>query len=59
MSYDPKRIEPRWQRYWEENATFKADVDPSRSKFYVLDIFPIPRAMACTSVTQKVTPLPT
>jgi leucyl-tRNA synthetase len=42
MSYDPKRIEPRWQRYWEENATFKADVDLSRPKFYVLDMFPYP-----------------
>jgi leucyl-tRNA synthetase len=42
MSYDPKRIEPRWQRCWEENATFKADVDFARPKFYVLDMFPYP-----------------
>src|SRR3977135_3569563 len=42
MSYDPKRIEPRWQRYWEENATFKADVDLARPKLYVLDMFPYP-----------------
>jgi leucyl-tRNA synthetase len=42
MSYDPKRLEPRWQRYWEENATFKADVDLTRPKFYVLDMFPYP-----------------
>ena len=42
MPYDPKRIEPRWQRYWEEQATFKADVDLARPKFYVLDMFPYP-----------------
>ena len=42
MSYDPKRIEPKWQRYWEENQTFRADVDWSRPKFYVLDMFPYP-----------------
>jgi leucyl-tRNA synthetase len=42
MAYDPKRIEPKWQRYWEDNATFKADVDLTKPKFYVLDMFPYP-----------------
>ena len=42
MPYDPKRIEPRWQRYWIENQTFKATLDPDRPKFYVLDMFPYP-----------------
>ena len=42
MPYDPKAIEPRWQRYWIENETFKATLDPSRPKFYVLDMFPYP-----------------
>ena len=42
MPYDPKRIEPKWQRYWEENATFEAEVDLARPKFYVLDMFPYP-----------------
>ncbi len=41
--YDFKRIETRWQQYWEQNATFKAE-DPScgKDKMYVLDMFPYP-----------------
>jgi leucyl-tRNA synthetase len=42
MAYDPKRIEPKWQRYWQENATFRTNEDRSRPKFYVLDMFPYP-----------------
>ncbi|WP_395449987.1 leucine--tRNA ligase [Aminobacter sp. UC22_36] len=42
MAYDPKRIEPQWQRYWQKNATFRTDDDRSRPKFYVLDMFPYP-----------------
>ncbi|TIL84903.1 MAG: leucine--tRNA ligase [Mesorhizobium sp.] len=42
MSYDPKRIEPKWQRYWDENETFRAEVDLAKPKFYVLDMFPYP-----------------
>lgn len=38
MPYDPKTIEPRWQRYWEENQTFKTEDDTSRPKYYVLDM---------------------
>jgi len=38
-------IEKKWQRFWEENRTFKAkDCDPSRPKYYVLDMFPYPSA---------------
>ena len=41
--YDPKTIEPKWQKYWEEHQTFKTDVwDFSRPKFYALDMFPYP-----------------
>jgi leucyl-tRNA synthetase len=40
--YDPAAIEPKWQRYWEENATFRAERHPGREKFYVLDMFPYP-----------------
>lgn len=41
--YDPKAIEPKWQRYWEEHQTFRTDVwDFSRPKFYALDMFPYP-----------------
>jgi leucyl-tRNA synthetase len=42
MPYDPKHIEPKWQRFWEANATFKAELDSSKEKFYVLDMFPYP-----------------
>jgi leucyl-tRNA synthetase len=42
MSYDPKRIESKWQRYWEENATFSTREDRSKPKYYVLGMFPYP-----------------
>ena len=42
MPYDHKTIEPKWQDWWARNKTFKADLDPSRPKFYVLDMFPYP-----------------
>lgn len=42
-SYNPKVIEKKWQKYWEENQTFKTDVwDFSKPKYYVLDMFPYP-----------------
>jgi leucyl-tRNA synthetase len=40
--YDPAAIEPRWQRYWEENRVFEARRRPGRQKLYVLDMFPYP-----------------
>ncbi|MBS1105002.1 MAG: leucyl-tRNA synthetase [Deltaproteobacteria bacterium] len=42
MPYDPKRIEPRWQATWREHATFRAEIDPRKPKYYVLDMFPYP-----------------
>ncbi|KAL6562287.1 hypothetical protein OROGR_003294 [Orobanche gracilis] len=38
-------IEPKWRRYWEENKTFRTpdEIDTSKPKFYVLDMFPYPR----------------
>ncbi len=42
-TYNPKVIEPKWQKYWEEHDTFKTDVwDFSKPKFYALDMFPYP-----------------
>ena len=35
-------VEPRWQRYWVENKTFRAVEDPARPKFYCIDMFPYP-----------------
>ena len=43
MSYDHKKIEKKWQKYWADNKTFYTDVyDFSKPKFYALDMFPYP-----------------
>ncbi len=42
MAYDHKQIEPRWQTYWAEQQTFKAERRPGHPKYYVLDMFPYP-----------------
>jgi leucyl-tRNA synthetase len=42
MEYNFREIEPRWQAFWKSNQTFKVSVDPSKPKFYVLDMFPYP-----------------
>jgi len=42
MDYQFKQIEKNWQKFWAENATFKAEVDESKPKYYVLDMFPYP-----------------
>jgi leucyl-tRNA synthetase len=41
--YDPRRIEPKWQQYWDENRTFATpEAAPGRQKLYILDMFPYP-----------------
>lgn len=40
--YNVNEIEKKWQKYWEENDSYKAEIDPSRPKFYALDMFPYP-----------------
>jgi leucyl-tRNA synthetase len=42
MAYDPKVIEARWQAWWRENPIFRSEIDPSKPKFYGLDMFPYP-----------------
>ena len=42
MEYKFQEIEKKWQQYWNDNATYKVDIDESRPKFYVLDMFPYP-----------------
>ena len=42
MDYNFAAIEKKWQAYWAEHHTFEAKVDPSRPKYYVLDMFPYP-----------------
>ena len=40
--YEFSDIEAKWQKYWENNRTFKADDFSSKPKFYCLDMFPYP-----------------
>jgi leucyl-tRNA synthetase len=40
--YNPATIEPKWQKYWEENQTFRTPRLPNEKKIYVLDMFPYP-----------------
>ncbi len=42
MEYDFRRVETDWQRRWREEGTYRVTEDPSRPKFYVLDMFPYP-----------------
>ena len=40
--YNHRETEPKWQRFWTENQCFEAKEDPSRPKYYVLEMFPYP-----------------
>lgn len=40
--YAPHDIEAKWQQYWEENKTFKVEIDKNKPKSYVLEMFPYP-----------------
>jgi leucyl-tRNA synthetase len=42
MNYNFNEIEAKWQRYWAENETFKAEDHSAKPKYYVLDMFPYP-----------------
>ena len=42
MEYDFRAIEPKWQEKWQKEGTYRVSVDPTRPKFYVLDMFPYP-----------------
>ena len=42
MFYDHQSIEKKWQKYWEENQTYKTSDQTDKPKFYVLDMFPYP-----------------
>ncbi|HQB28103.1 MAG TPA: leucine--tRNA ligase [Paludibacter sp.] len=42
MEYIFKEIEAKWQRYWQENKTYKTEINLDKPKFYVLDMFPYP-----------------
>ena len=40
--YNPKKIERKWQKVWEDNNSFVSEPDKKRKKFYVLEMFPYP-----------------
>ena len=42
MFYDHQQIEKKWQKYWEDNQTYKTSNSTDKLKFYVLDMFPYP-----------------
>ena len=42
MEYNPRNIEEKWNKYWEENQTYKVENGGEKPKFYVLDMFPYP-----------------
>jgi len=42
MEYNFSEIEKKWQEYWKENKTYQVTEDTTKSKFYVLDMFPYP-----------------
>jgi leucyl-tRNA synthetase len=42
MPYEPRAIETKWQQYWVQKQTFRAEIDPARPKIYILDMFPYP-----------------
>ena len=42
MDYNFTEIEKKWQQYWRDNKIYKVDIDHSKPKFYVLDMFPYP-----------------
>jgi leucyl-tRNA synthetase len=42
MEYNFKELEAKWQKEWQKQQTYQVEVDPSKPKFYVLDMFPYP-----------------
>lgn len=42
MKYNPNEIEAKWQKFWSEDQTFKAENNSSKPKYFVLDMFPYP-----------------
>lgn len=42
MAFEHKIVEKKWQHFWQENKTFKSEIDQSKEKYYALDMFPYP-----------------
>ena len=41
-AYNPAKIEPKWQRTWDDSKVFNSKVDLKKPKYYVLEMFPYP-----------------
>jgi len=42
MEYNHREIEQKWRKYWADNKTYKCEIDYTKPKYYVLDMFPYP-----------------
>ncbi len=42
MEYNYREVEQKWRQFWESNETFKTEIDTTKPKYYVLDMFPYP-----------------
>ncbi|MDR2009350.1 MAG: leucine--tRNA ligase [Bacteroidales bacterium] len=42
MEYNFREVEKKWQEFWKKNQTYKVNIDNSKPKYYVLDMFPYP-----------------
>ena len=42
MEYNSSNIESKWKKIWAEKNIYRVDIDKSKPKFYVLDMFPYP-----------------
>lgn len=42
LAYDHRKIEAKWQKYWDDHQTFKTDDHSGKPKYYVMDMFPYP-----------------
>ncbi|KRN29772.1 leucyl-tRNA synthetase [Lactobacillus selangorensis] len=42
MAYDHKKVEKKWQQYWQDHDSFKTTEDPNKKNYYALDMFPYP-----------------
>jgi len=42
MKYNPQKLEAKWQAYWEKEGIFNVSEDPSKKKYYLLEMFPYP-----------------
>jgi leucyl-tRNA synthetase len=46
--YNFREVEQKWRQFWDENQTYKTEIDHSKPKYYVLDMFLIHQERVCT-----------